>query len=69
MVDGNHRIMATLAKAFWGNWYFTDDKAYRDEEGYFWFIGQPLSSQFLINNFPLKTKSNLKGVKGYITLR
>ena len=40
MVDGNHRIMATLAKAFQGNWYFTGDKTYRDEEGYFWFIGR-----------------------------
>jgi acetyl-CoA synthetase len=29
-----------MAKAFRGNWYFTGDKAYRDEEGYFWFIGR-----------------------------
>jgi acetyl-CoA synthetase len=29
-----------MAKAFRGDWYFTGDKAYRDEEGYFWFIGR-----------------------------
>jgi acyl-coenzyme A synthetase/AMP-(fatty) acid ligase len=29
-----------MGKAFRGNWYFTGDKAYRDEEGYFWFIGR-----------------------------
>jgi acyl-coenzyme A synthetase/AMP-(fatty) acid ligase len=29
-----------MAKAFQGDWYFTGDKAYRDEEGYFWFIGR-----------------------------
>jgi len=29
-----------MATAFRGNWYFTGDKAYRDEEGYFWFIGR-----------------------------
>ena len=29
-----------MAKAFQGGWYFTGDKAYRDQEGYFWFIGR-----------------------------
>lgn len=29
-----------MGKAFRGDWYFTGDKAYRDEEGYFWFIGR-----------------------------
>jgi len=29
-----------MAKAFRGDWYFTGDKAYRDKEGYFWFIGR-----------------------------
>ena len=27
-------------KSFEGNWYYTGDKAYRDEDGYFWFIGR-----------------------------
>ena len=26
--------------AFRGDWYFTGDKAYRDEDGYFWFVGR-----------------------------
>ncbi len=29
-----------MSKAFRGDWYFTGDKAYRDEEGYFWFVGR-----------------------------
>lgn len=29
-----------MAKAFRGDWYFAGDKAYRDEEGYFWFVGR-----------------------------
>jgi len=26
--------------AFIGDWYFTGDRAYRDEDGYFWFVGR-----------------------------
>ena len=28
------------AEAFVGDWYFTGDKAYKDEDGYFWFVGR-----------------------------
>jgi acetyl-CoA synthetase len=28
------------AKAFVNGWYYTGDKAYRDEDGYFWFVGR-----------------------------
>ena len=28
------------AEAFRGDWYFTGDKAYKDEDGYFWFVGR-----------------------------
>ncbi|GAB4250630.1 acyl-CoA synthetase [Deferrisoma sp.] len=28
------------AEAFVGDWYYTGDKAYKDEEGYFWFVGR-----------------------------
>ena len=27
-------------KSFVGDWYYTGDKAYRDEDGYLWFIGR-----------------------------
>ena len=27
-------------KSFIGDWYYTGDKAYRDEDGYLWFIGR-----------------------------
>lgn len=27
-------------KSFSGDWYYTGDKAYKDEEGYFWFVGR-----------------------------
>ena len=29
-----------MEEAFRGDWYFTGDKAYRDEDGYFWFVGR-----------------------------
>jgi len=30
----------SMAKAFRGDWYFTGDRAYKDEEGRFWFVGR-----------------------------
>ncbi len=27
-------------ESFRGDWYFTGDKAYKDEDGYFWFVGR-----------------------------
>lgn len=29
-----------MRKVFQGNWYYTGDKAYKDKDGYFWFIGR-----------------------------
>lgn len=29
-----------MAEVFKGDWYYTGDKAYRDDEGYFWFVGR-----------------------------
>jgi acetyl-CoA synthetase/medium-chain acyl-CoA synthetase len=29
-----------MARSFKGNWYLTGDRAYKDEEGYFWFVGR-----------------------------
>ncbi len=28
------------AESFIGDWYYTGDKAYKDEDGYFWFVGR-----------------------------
>ena len=30
----------TMGSAFTGDWYLTGDKAYKDEDGYFWFVGR-----------------------------
>lgn len=29
-----------MARSFKGDWYITGDRAYKDEEGYFWFVGR-----------------------------
>ena len=29
-----------MEDSFRGDWYFTGDKAYKDEDGYFWFVGR-----------------------------
>ena len=29
-----------MASSFFGDWYLTGDKGYKDEEGYFWFVGR-----------------------------
>ena len=36
----DERMIAATAKSFQGNWYLTGDKAYRDNDGYFWFMGR-----------------------------
>ena len=30
----------SMERSFHGEWYFTGDKAYRDDDGYFWFVGR-----------------------------
>jgi acyl-coenzyme A synthetase/AMP-(fatty) acid ligase len=30
----------TMSAAFRGDWYYTGDRAYRDSDGYFWFVGR-----------------------------
>ena len=29
-----------MERSFYGDWYLTGDKAYKDEDGYFWFVGR-----------------------------
>lgn len=47
------------AKAFRGGWYLTGDRAYRDEDGYFWFVGRGddiiLASGYRIGPFEVES--------------
>ena len=47
------------AEAFKGDWYYTGDKAYRDDDGYFWFIGRAddviISSGYRIGPFEVES--------------
>lgn len=47
------------AEAFRGDWYYTGDKAYRDDDGYFWFIGRAddviISSGYRIGPFEVES--------------
>ena len=42
-----------------GNWYMTEDRAYKDEEGYFWFVGRAddviLTSGYRIGPFEIES--------------
>jgi acetyl-CoA synthetase len=40
MFDGYHRDPALTAKVWHDGVYFTGDVAFRDEDGYFWFVGR-----------------------------
>jgi medium-chain acyl-CoA synthetase len=47
------------ANAFRGDWYLTGDRAYRDEDGYFWFVGRAddviLTSGYRIGPFEVES--------------
>ncbi len=47
------------AKSFNGDWYLTGDRAYRDEDGYFWFVGRAddviLTSGYRIGPFEVES--------------
>ncbi len=47
------------AKCFAGDWYLTGDRAYRDKDGYFWFVGRSddviLSSGYRIGPFEVES--------------
>lgn len=48
-----------MAKSFRGNWYFTGDRAVRDEDGYFWFLSRSddviISSGYRIGPFEVES--------------
>ncbi|MFO8109232.1 MAG: AMP-binding protein [Thermoplasmata archaeon] len=37
---GYWRDKEKTSEAFHGDWYYTGDKAYKDEDGYYWFVGR-----------------------------
>lgn len=40
LCDGYHEDPEATAAAWVGDWYFTADRGYKDEDGYFWFVGR-----------------------------
>jgi fatty-acyl-CoA synthase len=48
-----------MSRVFSGDWYFTGDKAYKDEDGYFWFVGRAddviISSGYRIGPFEVES--------------
>jgi fatty-acyl-CoA synthase len=48
-----------MDRVFHGDWYFTGDKAYKDEDGYFWFVGRAddviISSGYRIGPFEVES--------------
>ena len=47
-----------MARSFKGDWYITGDRAFIDEDGYFWFVGRPddviISAGFCIGPFEVE---------------
>ena len=50
---------ARMKEVFKGDWYYTGDKAYRDDDGYFWFVGRAddviISSGYRIGPFEVES--------------
>jgi acyl-coenzyme A synthetase/AMP-(fatty) acid ligase len=59
LFNGYFRDPEATAAAFQGGWYFTGDKARRDEDGYFWFEGRAddviTSSAYRIGPFEVES--------------
>jgi acetyl-CoA synthetase/medium-chain acyl-CoA synthetase len=56
---GYWRNPEATARAFRGDWYLTGDRAYRDADGYFWFVGRAddviLSAGYRIGPFEVES--------------
>ena len=50
---------ARMKEVFKGDWYYTGDRAYRDDDGYFWFVGRAddviISSGYRIGPFEVES--------------
>jgi acyl-coenzyme A synthetase/AMP-(fatty) acid ligase len=50
---------ARMDEVFKGDWYYTGDRAYRDDDGYFWFVGRAddviISSGYRIGPFEVES--------------
>jgi len=50
---------ARMKEVFKGDWYYTGDRAYKDEDGYFWFVGRAddviISSGYRIGPFEVES--------------
>jgi acetyl-CoA synthetase/medium-chain acyl-CoA synthetase len=59
MFTGYWRDEAATANAFRGDWYYTGDKAVRDEDGYLWFVGRAddviISASYRIGPFEVES--------------
>ena len=51
-----------MASCFQGDWYLTGDKGFKDEDGYFWFVGRAddviISAGYRIGPFEVGKRSH-----------
>ena len=59
LFPGYWRDPEANAESFRGDWYFTGDRASRDEDGYFWFVGRAddviISASYRIGPFEVES--------------
>ena len=57
-----------MERSFHGDWYFTGDKAYKDADGYFWFVGRAddviISAGYRIGPFEVESASDRASGRG-----
>ena len=59
LFDGYYEQPDETAASFRGDWYVTGDRAYRDDDGYFWFVGRAddviISAAYRIGPFEVES--------------